>query len=336
MIKAKLQTVAFKQQAVKPHKTKAATLAAAFVDHGVHLVQTSSALTAQSHARIGTLAATTSAALAALNLKNKSDVRQVLLNIQRHIDSTYQQIAEDSSQATQGLAGIESRSAVSIVNKAVGAPIMSVPHLTVGTLMIEGHALQTWWKAQADDLTRKVTRAVKTAVTANAKPDDAAAYLALPFSAALRNAETLTHTATQQIAMDARTATFKANKAVVSGIEVIVTLDSKTCGQCLAYVGATYDLEGNAQEGAPPFNGGPPFHFSCRCGVTTVVLGSTDAPARLSAEDWLDAKSTDEQDEILGKGRAQLYRDGTITIHDLISKTGKQLSLADLNKKYNT
>jgi len=58
--------------------------------------------------------------------------------------------------------------------------------------------------------------------------------------------------------------------------------------------------------------------------------------SKLSAEDWLAAKTAAQQDDILGKGRAALYRKGVLTLSDLVSGTGKQLSLADLSKKYNT
>ena len=84
------------------------------------------------------------------------------------------------------------------------------------------------------------------------------------------------------------------------------------------------------------------YHFHCRCmtvpifsALANVEKADGQPASKLTAEDWLDSKTPAEQDDILGKGRAALYRKGSLTLRDLVSGTGQQLSLAQLREKYN-
>jgi hypothetical protein len=54
----------------------------------------------------------------------------------------------------------------------------------------------------------------------------------------------------------------------------------------------------------------------------------------LSFEDWLADKSAAFQDKVLGPGRAQLWRDGKLTLRDLLNQQGRQMSLEELRAKY--
>ena len=95
----------------------------------------------------------------------------------------------------------------------------------------------------------------------------------------------------------------------------------------------------------------PPEHFNCRCILSPVVatfreLGfdieeppagtraSMDGqvPATFAFKDWLATKSHDEQDNMLGPGRADLWRKGKITLEQLIDGHGRELTLDELRK----
>lgn len=87
-----------------------------------------------------------------------------------------------------------------------------------------------------------------------------------------------------------------------------------------------------------------PLHFNCRCLIIPVVLdgpqGGTRAsadgqvPASQTFDGWLERQSKARQNEILGKGRAKLYRDGKITLSDLVRGNGSPLTLNELRSKY--
>ena len=98
----------------------------------------------------------------------------------------------------------------------------------------------------------------------------------------------------------------------------------------------------------------PPQHFRCRCSMIPVLktweelgINMDELPdgTRASMEgqvndktfaDWLKRKESETPgfaDKTLGKGRAELFRDGKLTMDQMISG-GKPLTLAELKGKY--
>lgn len=155
-------------------------------------------------------------------------------------------------------------------------------------------------------------------------------------------------------ANSARLNTFRKNSDVVAGVEQISTLDCHTTLICMAYSGATWDLDGNPIRGTTlPFNGGPPRHFNCRSVLVPVTktfreLGlNIDEPKsstrasdegqvsnKISFDDFLKRKGDAYADEMLGKGRADLWRSGKIRCRDLLNDNGNILSLQELQAKF--
>lgn len=54
----------------------------------------------------------------------------------------------------------------------------------------------------------------------------------------------------------------------------------------------------------------------------------------VSFQQFLDRKDAAWQDEVLGPGRAQLYRDKKLTLEQLLDARGQELTLAELKTKY--
>lgn len=59
-------------------------------------------------------------------------------------------------------------------------------------------------------------------------------------------------------------------------------------------------------------------------------------PAKTNYEKWLREQSDEFQNEVLGIKRAKLFRDGDLELKDFVRPDGKQISLADLYKDYET
>jgi hypothetical protein len=316
----------------------ATAVAALFIDHGVRLVQTADGLTQDANDRLREAADVIGALLLATDFSNSTDVTSTLVIIKSTIEDAYQQIAAESSKSLSGLPAIESQFVVSAINKEAEQVLMRSPRLTVTEPHLDGVPVSAWWDAQQKDTVAKLVATVRVGITAGRVAQEIANMMVAangPMAGAMRNAETLTHTAVQRVAMDTRNAVLTANKSVVEGLQVVAVLDSRTCAQCLAYDGATYDRSGEpVGDTTLPFNGGPAFHFHCRCGTVPIFLDQPP-PEKLTAEAWLDSRTEAQQDDMLGEGRAALYRKGSLTLRDLVSGTGTQLSLAQLREKYN-
>lgn len=133
-----------------------------------------------------------------------------------------------------------------------------------------------------------------------------------------RNASTVVRTAIQHVASQARMETAKANTDIVSEIQLVATLDSKTSQVC-----RTLDKRRFPVDSGPR----PPFHPNCR---TTFVLltrlsemfskGATRASqngqvsADLDYYHWLKEQPAAFQDKAIGKARGTLFRNGGLSV----------------------
>lgn len=173
-----------------------------------------------------------------------------------------------------------------------------------------------------------------------------------------RNAETLVRTATLTVTGNARRDMYAANSDIISGIRQISTLDSRTTKICMGYSGAAWTIP-DYKPIAPndlPHNGGTPRHPRCRSGELSILREFSDLPKRKQAkipqsnrasmdgqipkditfDDWLrrkDVNSPGFADEMLGATSAQLFREGRISLRDLLDQKGRPLRVADIRPK---
>jgi hypothetical protein len=171
---------------------------------------------------------------------------------------------------------------------------------------------------------------------------------------ARKNAAAIVQTSMATVSAAARRATFKANADITNGIMQVSTMDGHTSLTCIAYSGATWDLDFEPSgDNDLPYNGGVPRHFNCRSSEIALMktlremgidMDEPDPGMRASSEgpisakttfaDFLKMKGADYQNEVLGPGRAQMFRDGKLSPRDLVSAAGRPLKLSDLRAQY--
>jgi hypothetical protein len=228
-------------------------------------------------------------------------------------------------------------------------------------VMIMGAPSQDWWRGQSEDLKFRFAAQVRQGL-ANAETNQQIINRIVGKSGqpgimetARRNAAALVQTSVQTVANDARRATFKANSDVIKGIRQVSTLDGHTSLVCIAYSECEWDLDFKPigpKAKRKPYNGGTPRHFNCRSvevpitktfaelGLKNVpepkgtTRASADGPidVNTSFKDFLDRRGRAYQDKMLGKGRADLWRAGKITLRDLVDGNGRPLTLAELQE----
>ena len=250
---------------------------------------------------------------------------------------------------------------------ALGAEALKLPSQSYfkslnSDVMIMGAPSTAWWKGQSEDLKLKFAQQVRQGLSGAETNQQIISRIVGKagepgiMETARRNAAALVQTSVQAVANDARRNVFIANDDVIKGIKQVSTLDSHTSLICISYSGCEWDLEfkpiGMAKT-RKPYNGGTPRHFNCRSleipitktfeelglkGVKEAAateraseLGPIDA--NTSFDDFLKRRGQKYQDEMLGAGRAELWRDGKLTLRDLVNAKGRPLTLDELRSK---
>lgn len=118
----------------------------------------------------------------------------------------------------------------------------------------------------------------------------------------------------------------------VSQYRWLATLDTKTCLIC-----AQREAESPYEVGEGPM---PPEHPRCRCtsvpwfGEPEGDRASTDGPvpADQTFPQWLEGRSAEEQDEVLGVTKAAAWRRGDLSLRDMLGADLQPLTLAELRR----
>lgn len=278
--------------------------------------------------------------------------------IRKVIADYYGEIATTSAEDLAEIAKIEGRWQVYTVNAVATFEIASVlpaaaifEELAKDTLIV-GNVASDWWAQQSDKMQNDFQRVVQLGLSQGETNQQITKRFKDVSGLAQRNAYALVKTSSQAVAINARNESMKANEELISAKVSMATLDSHTSLQCAVRDQAKYDMENNPILGTDPVKQSYisiPRHFQCRSyfsyaiksfkelgldigDFTPTTRASMDGqvPAATNFEQFLSGKSEAWQDEYLGKGKAQLWRDGKITLSDMVSGTGRELTLDQL------
>lgn len=98
---------------------------------------------------------------------------------------------------------------------------------------------------------------------------------------------------------------YKRNSDVLRGWRWTAAKTPATCAMCLALDGEIFPVE-------KPLSS----HPACRCSMVPLPRTDFGGPQPTSGEAYFEKLSDKEQDRILGKGKAEMYREGKITLKD--------------------
>jgi hypothetical protein len=169
-----------------------------------------------------------------------------------------------------------------------------------------------------------------------------------------RNADSLVRASTQAVAQKAKESIYNANESLLSAIVWTATLDQKTTTFCAVRDNLRYTVKDHEPiDHSVPWGAGPGnLHWGCRSssrpetkswrelgfdidelppGTRASMNGQIAVDAKF--EDWLGKRTKAQQNEMLGPGRADLWRDGKITFRDLLDANGRPLTLAELRER---
>ena len=291
--------------------------------------------------------------------------KALLTRLVRNANATISQYFSEIENATDlaGIARYVGRSTsfalqISLGIDGVRAPKPDYFKSVRSNVLIEGAPSADWWRSQTADTQFKFARQVRAGLVAGETNQQIIQRIVgkqgVPgvMDTVRRNATALVQTSVQAVASDARRTTYKSNDDIVKGIQQVSTLDSHTSLTCISYSECKWDLDFNPiGEKKLPYNGGTPRHFSCRSievpltktfkelGIdlpepqpTTRASDEGQIAADTTFDGFLKRKTKAYQDEMLGEGRADLWRSGKITLRDLVNGDGRPRTLEQLNE----
>lgn len=294
------------------------------------------------------------AKLARVNLTviNKDRAKKLLDATDSVIAGYYSEISFGLDKTLTDLSSHVAEKATSaMVNVGITAslPTQAVLKSLVSDRLIQGAPSKAWWSRQATGVMEQFSDQIRQGIAENNTVDQMLDRISPIIQTSERGARALVHTSVQTVQNDALMATYQANDEVLKGVQQLSTFDSHTSDICIAYSGASYDLQGNPINGTTLPMGSIPRHWNCRSvwvpltkswrelgvdideikpGTRASDEGQISATTTMSQ--FLKGKSPGELDELLGKGKAELFSSGKITLRDLLDQNGRPLTLQEL------
>ncbi|HEX8551811.1 MAG TPA: phage minor head protein [Abditibacteriaceae bacterium] len=170
-----------------------------------------------------------------------------------------------------------------------------------------------------------------------------------------RSAEAVVRTSLSHYSAVTSERVYSQNFDLIKEYQWTSTLDTRTTPLCQIRDGLRYTAEENPKPIGHryPWGSGPGMlHWNCRSTKTPITKSWKDlgvdieefspterasmdgtVPEKLTYEDWLRDQSAERQDEVLGPSRGKLFRDGELSLGEMYSARGEELTLEELRKK---
>jgi SPP1 gp7 family putative phage head morphogenesis protein len=294
----------------------------------------------------------------------RNQMRELLVETRKVIATGYDDWSNELQDEMMGLAEVEALRTANVVNAEIGVVALR-PKITdamlrsiVSDTLIEGAPSREWWGRQAGDLQERFTRQMREGLVAGetnaelirrVRGTRAEGFNDGIMQTSRRQAEALVRSSVMAVANEASMRVYDANDDVVSALVHVSTLDSRTTPICVARSGKRWKVGSHEPIGhSLPFRR-PPVHWRCRSTLVPQLkplreLGidadeipegtraSIDGqvPGDISFDAWLKGKPVAFQNQLLGVGKAELWRRGRIGLNDLIDQSDRPRTLAEL------
>lgn len=285
-------------------------------------------------------------------------LRAILAEARKLIREGYKVINEKMTENLEEIADVESTAML----KSLGAVAVAADDLTVSKIrrlvsgsLLNGAPSSEWWKRQGDDLTRRFTDEMRTGVLLGENTQQLARRVrgtrSFNFTngimnASRRNAEALVRSSVQNATNQARFETMETVNNRIKSYRYVATLDNRTSDVCAVRDSLRWKADTKEGIGHNISFQVPPLHWNCRSTLVPELKGvslpddatraSADGPvkANISFEEFLRKKPRSFVEETLGKGKAEMYLSGQITLRQLLDQSGNPLTLRELRQRY--
>lgn len=299
-----------------------------------------------------------------LPASSKRDVEALIKEAEKVIEVGYNRAGASADTTTLAIIVAEKTQEIieDTIPLAVKLPTEAVLHNIGNDVLIDGAPSSAWWAKQSEDTAFRFGAQVRQGIVNGESQQQIVARVigrgGEPgiLDRATQNARALVHSSVMTAANRARLEVFRKNARIFSGVRWLATLDSHTCRTCGALDGQAWNLDGEKIKGTTVTFQAPPAHFGCRCVLSGIparraleaafpgIGAEIDAASRRASSagpvhgattfnDFLARQSDEFVNETLGKRRADMFRAGSLTVRDLVSGTGRELTLSELRKQ---
>jgi SPP1 gp7 family putative phage head morphogenesis protein len=314
-----------------------------YIRRSLLLIRIANGMSAENNRELRALSAKISAQLAEHSIPPRGRLQRaaVVREVESTIVQTYSRISTIQIQALREVTAAEA-AFVQRVGAYANAPTKQTLARAAASMLFAGAPVEAHWSAEAQRVGFRIGsemrigwqagddfKTLRDRVIGSGRPGQERGGV---MQGARDNARRITDTGTQRAAMVGRAEVHRANG--VQALRWYAILDEKVCPNCGMRAGKLYTVDGEPIGHDVPMIQEPPFHFWCRC---MLIPEKYDGPVpNNSGEDgesfdsFLSSLSQKEQGEVLGVGRAEMWRDGQISLGDLIGQNGLVLPLSAL------
>jgi len=215
----------------------------------------------------------------------------------------------------------------------------------------EGRFLKDWWKGLERNAQATISSQINIGVaTGESTPKivrrvmgtSTTSFVDGALHTTRRHTTAIVRTAISHIASQAREMLWAENSDVIKGVKYVAVLDGRTTDICRTLDGQVFGI----YEGPRP-----PMHHQCRSTTVAVTrswkelginlkeapLGTRASmnglvPANVTYAQWIRRQPIEFQNEVMGKGKAALYRRGVVPMDKFIDSKYRPLTLDQLVK----
>ncbi len=271
----------------------------------------------------------------------------------------YKDLASSAKKSMTNLAAYEADFTKRMINKATDVPFETilptasqlnaaaftgimdaVPGFTPKNGLTVGSALNDFGAKKASDIVKQVRVGFALGQTI----DEISKNISTVADTLIdRQAQALARTITNHVASSARAEFYQQNKDLVTGYQVVATLDDRTTEECAALDGQVFTPEEFEE---------PPYHWNCRSTFIAVIdpeydVGSaldggrpaqnedgtySEVSSRTTYNSWINSQPAAFQDEVLGPNKGALLRAG-MPVQGFVDEHYQPLTLDELRAK---
>nr|DAL17016.1 MAG TPA_asm: minor capsid protein [Caudoviricetes sp.] len=264
---------------------------------------------------------------AGLDSGTNKRLKIIKAKIEYLLNQAYSQGYYAISAQAAGLAENEAKHAASLVRAMTGTAVAQVGKLTVENIVkygrFNGLTLAEMFNSMSVKDADKIYTTVAKNILSGSTPQSLKKAVQHVFDVSNYTAKTVGLTCANGISNDARLATFAQNADVVKGVEILNSLDGRTCPTCAQIGGLRFAVDA---KDIPVL----PIHPRCRCcyipvtvlsDMSEVTRPAANADFMAEAKRAYEAKHPDKDWDVLAESSKKRYYHQAI--HAYEERTGK-------------